>query len=269
MSNNRRNNFALSSDQRILLETYVSLFNQTNAQMDSLREIQRGLIQDIRIISNLQNNNERNTSYTESNHRNGGSYYLDGRPLRFDFYSNRRQSPGDNNINFVDTLWNNFENLYSNIVVRPTPETIENATRNIRYSQIITPLNSNCPISLEPFSDSSEVTQILGCRHIFHTDSLNVWFERNVRCPVCRYDIRDPINTNQENLSSEIPEEQHDNSSTTPTLDPPNNDLSQGLTNLTEIILNRLLNPGIINSTRMNRDNTRVLYDPSNNEIIF
>jgi hypothetical protein len=259
--------------------------------MDSLREIQRGLIQDIRTISNLQgntsnNNNSRNRTFTTntgsaSNTRrayysnNGGLYYVDGRPFRFDFYSNQ----GQTSENFADALWNNFENLYSNIVVRPTQETIQNSTRNIVYSQVINPLNSNCPISLEPFDDSSEVTQIRGCGHIFHTDSLNIWFERNVRCPVCRYDIRNPVNaqehSNQESSTAENSQASAATNVEANISEPnaTNNEFEQGLTNLTETILNRLLNPGIAHSRRnsvsLNRENTRVLYDPSNNEIVF
>ena len=296
MSNQRRNNFSLSSDQRMLLEMYINLFNQTNRQLDTLREIQRGLIQDIRAISNLQqqqpngSNRTRNqsthhqSSHHQSTHHNQnprrsyydnntGVYYVDGRPYRFDFFQNR--------TNFVDTLWNNFENIYTNIVVRPTATEIQNATRVVPYSQISAPLNSNCPISLEPFEQTSEVTQILGCGHIFHTDSVHLWFERNVRCPVCRYDIRSQINNNhrEETTTNEpiinepiinepIINETVENMNHAG--DFPNNETTQSLTNLTETILTRLLNPGSAQSrVTLNHANTRVVYDPSSNEIIF
>ena len=300
MSNQRRNNFSLSSDQRMLLEMYINLFNQTNRQLDALREIQRGLIQDIRAISNLQQqtnggNRTRNqsthhqsghhqsthhqsTQHTQNPRRNHydnntGIYYVDGRPYRFDFFQNR--------TNFVDTLWNNFENIYTNIVVRPTATEIQNATRVITYSQISSPLNSNCPISLEPFEQTSEVTQILGCGHIFHTDSVHLWFERNVRCPVCRYDIRTQIN-NSRGEETDLPM----NSPNEPIINEPiinesdenmnqprdlsNNEITQSLTNLTETILTRLFNQGSAQSlVTLNHANTRVVYDPSSNEIIF
>ena len=40
--------------------------------------------------------------------------------------------------------------------------------------------------------------QIIHCGHIFIPHQLNRWFQNNVRCPVCRYDIRDyePNQTN-------------------------------------------------------------------------
>ena len=76
------------------------------------------------------------------------------------------------------------------VVVRPTFEQIQNAVRNIQYSSIIDPINESCPISLEPFQQQDNVTQINQCNHIFNTNELNHWFESNVQCPVCRYDIR-------------------------------------------------------------------------------
>ena len=75
MSNQRRNNFSLSSDQRMLLEMYINLFNQTNRQLDALREIQRGLIQDIRAISNLQQQtNCGNRTRNQSTHHQSGHH---------------------------------------------------------------------------------------------------------------------------------------------------------------------------------------------------
>jgi hypothetical protein len=76
------------------------------------------------------------------------------------------------------------------ITVRPTENQISNATRNINYGVIENPLNLSCPISLETFESDNDVTQIVHCGHIFNEDSLNQWFQSNVRCPVCRYDIR-------------------------------------------------------------------------------
>lgn len=288
MSNQRRSNYSLNSDQRLLLETYIMLFNNTNRQMDSLREIQRGIIQDIRVLTNLQtthnnqnthhnsneninhnnhNNNSRNRGYASSPRTNQRRNYYGpstgGEPFYFDFFSN----PSTNRTNYINTLWNNFDTLYTNVIVRPTADEIQSATRSVTFSQIINPLNVNCPISLEPFEDNTEVTQIIGCGHIFHTERLNTWFERNVRCPVCRYDIRSRrVQQNNETSSDEtVPPSPE----TAPhTVDISNNEVVDGLTNLTENILSRLLNVGS-NGVRFQRESTQVTYDPSSNEIIF
>jgi hypothetical protein len=81
------------------------------------------------------------------------------------------------------------------VVVRPTREQILNSTSVISVRDI--PLSNRfynvCPISYETFTDDTVVTRINNCGHYFDTNSINEWFNRNVRCPVCRYDIRNDI----------------------------------------------------------------------------
>lgn len=82
------------------------------------------------------------------------------------------------------------------VVVAPNARQIREATSNTLFSSISEPLNNQCPISLETFRPDTVVTQILHCRHIFMPDSLTRWFTGNVRCPVCRYDVRTNISPN-------------------------------------------------------------------------
>jgi hypothetical protein len=109
-----------------------------------------------------------------------------------------------NNYEFIQnseltSLLNTF--LNTRVVVRPTTEQIENASRLIRYRDIENPLAEFCPISLDEFNDDDEVRQILHCGHIFHRNQFQQWFESNSRCPICRYDIRNytPLNNNNNN----------------------------------------------------------------------
>lgn len=87
--------------------------------------------------------------------------------------------------------------FYDNVAVYPSRDQINNGTRRVLYSNIENPLNSSCPITLENFDDADNVTQILGCGHIFNHNSLTSWFRNHVRCPVCRYDIRNYIPRSQ------------------------------------------------------------------------
>jgi hypothetical protein len=87
--------------------------------------------------------------------------------------------------------------FYDNVPVYPTRDQINNGTRRVLYSNIENPLNSSCPITLENFDDADNVSQILGCGHIFNHESLTSWFRNHVRCPVCRYDIRNYIPRSQ------------------------------------------------------------------------
>ena len=91
------------------------------------------------------------------------------------------------------------------IIVHPTNEQISNATENLIFSNIINPINTQCPISLEQFTNSSSVTMIKHCKHIFNTTNLMNWFTTNCKCPVCRFDIRDYVNkdASESDLASE------------------------------------------------------------------
>ena len=38
--------------------------------------------------------------------------------------------------------------------------------------------------------ESSIVREINKCKHIFHLSCADRWFENNIKCPLCRQDIR-------------------------------------------------------------------------------
>lgn len=88
-----------------------------------------------------------------------------------------------------------FVNLFEPIELRLTPSQIGDATRVIRYGDIVSPLNDSCPISLNRFQENDNVTMIRHCNHIFHTNELNIWFTNHSKCPVCRYDIRNYVSS--------------------------------------------------------------------------
>ena len=100
-------------------------------------------------------------------------------------------------------------NLFQDVIVHPTPLQIREATELVNYQNDGFFLNRSCPINLEEFRDGEEIRRIIHCGHCFNSSSFDRWFSRNVRCPVCRYDIREyssnydisnnitsPINTN-------------------------------------------------------------------------
>ena len=67
-----------------------------------------------------------------------------------------------------------------------TQTDINNTTTNVRYRDIISPINTECPISQETFDPNEQVLQINSCRHIFQRDSLLQWFRTGTGCPLCR-----------------------------------------------------------------------------------
>jgi hypothetical protein len=182
-------------------------------------------------------------------------------------------------------------NFNSNVPIIPSRQQILNATREIQFDNIENPINNSCPISLEAFQNSDIVTQILHCGHNFNTRQLNRWFESNVRCPMCRYDIRDYVRNNRSYENSETNTESETNideiSETTEPLNtrPQNrtrttrrvftppilgtniNNISSNLSSVAFDEINELFEQN--NNTFTDNGNSRLLFDPSNNILLF
>ena len=85
----------------------------------------------------------------------------------------------------------------SPVAIRPSQQQISIATETIRYRDIVeTTTQTRCPISLRVFTPRDVVIRIIHCGHIFDQHNILRWFRNNVRCPLCRYDIRNysPMN---------------------------------------------------------------------------
>lgn len=109
-----------------------------------------------------------------------------------------------------------YEQFFNSIVpVRPTAEQIESASRLTRFGDIENPLSESCPISLDEFNDDDEVRQLLPCGHIFHPPQFQEWFSEHVRCPVCRYDIRNYRPLSRRNIPNNSTNDQVNNTQPT------------------------------------------------------
>lgn len=133
------------------------------------------------------NNNTQTPNNNSFNYRQGipQTYYLTS-PLQ----TRRYRNTTINDI-FGSVFTNLMNTPQEDVIVRPSDEQIENATQIIRYDTIDNPTHDSCPIDLTPFNGNSYVMQIKHCKHIFHSNNLRLWFNNSVRCPMCRYDIRD------------------------------------------------------------------------------
>ena len=235
-----------NNNDYLLLSLFNDMYNNNNRTIDNLveqnnnirnniMEIHRNNRRNYFPLNTIQNNrglfNNNSNIRTRNLHSTSNNLY-DASNNLYDA-SNNLYNVSNNRVPFLFTystiLPNN--NFFDSVNVTPTNQQINNATRNLMYCDIMNPVNTSCPISLEPFNDSSRVTIIRRCRHIFNTESLSNWFRTNCRCPICRYDIRDYntqpdetiIHTPSENNSSNIPSENNssnipseNNSSNTP-----------------------------------------------------
>jgi hypothetical protein len=179
-------------------------------------------------------------------------------------------------------------NFNDPVHVVATPSQISRATSNVLYENIAMPTNDRCPICLEIFQPDSEVTQINHCRHVFNRTELATWFETNVRCPVCRFDIRDHVNglplpatssTNTAQLNTNIPpppappsEPIADSDSDTASAPTLNNPLTSILDNLANQAFQNMFEDSATSQILANLFNNNIenlTYDASANAFTF
>ena len=160
-------------------------FNSTNITnlitnlINTNNEIKNNIITLLNVnTSNRQNNNYNNRHNNRHNYHNNRQAYINN-----------------------PTISNLFRTFFDPIQIFPTPSQIETATRVARFSDIVNPLNSSCPISLENFNDNDQVLIIRHCNHVFSNTGLTSWFRSSCVCPICRYDIRNYVSTNTNNIS--------------------------------------------------------------------
>jgi hypothetical protein len=54
-------------------------------------------------------------------------------------------------------------------------------------------VEGNCSICQDDINSVELVRRIRKCNHKFHIDCVDKWFETSVKCPECRWDVRDPV----------------------------------------------------------------------------
>lgn len=120
-------------------------------------------------------------------------------------YLSNNTTPGVDPFSSNELMQEYFQNLFQNpslfqnVIVSPTSEQITNATETILYDSNMDFINDRCPITLEEFQENERVVRITHCGHTFGESSIQNWFRTNVRCPVCRFDIRDaPVTTDSD-----------------------------------------------------------------------
>jgi len=145
------------------------------------------------------NNRQTNTNNLQGrNQRQNNSRFNRQTPFRQNRANNIRPPFSPTRPTIIPNIFNStpgvnnfFENMFQNVMVRPTVEQINQSTETLIYNSQLELLNSSCPIRLENFQEGENIRRIISCGHCFSENSFNQWFQNNVRCPVCRYDIRD------------------------------------------------------------------------------
>jgi len=324
MFNTQQNLNISSHERRRLINMYVNQYNQTNIHIERLYETLDDIRNNINTLighslrdntnNNMNNNNnnnmnQRNNRFNQSyrfpsnNNNNGNSsrpyiYYDYDHPINPSTYIDPLIET-NNNTQDITNFLNTF--LNSTVAVRPSEDQINISSRIVRYADIQNPNSTCCAITLEPFIASDNVRQIHFCGHMFFPQSFTQWFQNNVRCPVCRYDIRTyvPAQTQAplESSSSEPNVEPNvvpsvdtslftnlntlrnptTNSIDQVTFDISDNDITNTLlSSITSRLLTSLFTPQNVNannssntSSNQSSNNDRFVYDPSNNLFLY
>ncbi len=87
-------------------------------------------------------------------------------------------------------------NFFDPVVVAPSQQQIQAATER----HVFVAANTTCAICQEPVSCA---TRIRACGHCFHGQCIDQWFSMNPRCPVCRHDVRENLQTPRRQESNE------------------------------------------------------------------
>ena len=231
-------NYNLSVDQRFIISHLKEMYDSNNRVLNSITQIHNQninsetinnlinnlissnneIMRNVTNLSNTNNNINTNTNNNlNTNNRQQGNRQNSVRHQNIQQNNNRQQSNNRQNRynNYIyDSIYNypnsrasdaRISNLIYSflepIEIFPTPSQIESATRVVRFGDIIRPLNTACPITLENFNENDQVLVIRQCSHVFSNIGLTSWFRTNCRCPVCRFDIRNYISIHPSNIS--------------------------------------------------------------------
>lgn len=279
--------FELSADQRYLLGYYRELYDDTVRQIDLLYTSLDNIRNNMDEIINISINQEQQAtvrpstlpSVQQQSTQRPSALPSTQRPSVLQ--STLQQYPFTNRQNIDSTYLVTFlRNFYDSVSVTASSEQISNATRQLLYREITpTSIGASCPITLDPFTPNSEITQILPCSHIFSRHGLSAWFQNSARCPVCRCDIREYNRPQEENDEEENDEEEANDESDVDnvndvveeetkeeekyddTQDPPPPNI--------ENIINNLTSFSQMSFSDLMNNNTQYIFDPSSNQIIF
>jgi len=215
-SRHSTDNLNINEENYIYRNQLINIMNNYNENIrlyqDNFRLYQENVLYALQLLSSSRptdnilqepvRNRSGNAMFTPTNNTSGITYsYTNTLPTSDP--TNTRSNNDTNRINYRSSIRREYRNninlgrtftdLFTNVIVRPTEQQITNATRLFEYTDDMTDVNNRCPITLEDFQENETVCQIKYCRHTFKEDSIRNWFQSNVRCPVCRYDIRDYV----------------------------------------------------------------------------
>ena len=210
--NRQRNTTRLMTDTELLLMLYDIMREYNNIvriNTDNMTRYHENINTFNQIMNRQHMNQSRNQQY--------GYFRQNNNSIPNTRYNWSRTTRNQLNSNIINEAINRiFPRTFQDVVVSPSPEQITRATETYSY-HIGEETNTQCPITLDEFQENENVCRIRHCGHTFRENALRNWFQQNVRCPVCRYDIRtnnetDPADESQyqEEELIQMPDDEQD-----------------------------------------------------------
>jgi hypothetical protein len=198
------------------IREYTENIHEYNTIINGFLTFQNNIhnIHNIHRVNNQYNNHNNNNNNREDDTSTNGFLGLGTlsnirNPFQDSIPTNILPARVRNTPLFRNILQPHNQYDYEDVIVTPSVQQITIATETFPF--IETEIEEVCPITREPINNGEEICRIRYCGHIFKTAALMSWFQRNVRCPVCRYDIRDYIYPrSQEQVSQIISEEEEE-----------------------------------------------------------
>jgi len=186
--NRQRNTTRLMTDTELLLMLYDIMREYNNIvriNTDNMTRYHENINTFNQIMNRYYLSQQR-----QSRNQQYGYFRQNNNSIPNTRYNWSRTTRNQLNTNIIDEAINRiFPRTFQDVVVSPSPEQITRATETYSY-HIGEETNTQCPITLDEFQENESVCRIRHCGHTFRENALRNWFQQNVRCPVCRYDIR-------------------------------------------------------------------------------
>jgi hypothetical protein len=73
----------------------------------------------------------------------------------------------------------------------PVTATMAQLAANTTEMSAVGDSNPPCAVCQDTITEGDAIRRINVCSHVFHVQCIDTWLQRNVRCPVCRHDVRE------------------------------------------------------------------------------
>ena len=170
----------IREDNQKEIDKYILKHNNNLKKIENINLLN----EEIKNANNLENENN-NLDHSDNEEEYTKDYLNNFDTVVNIFKDLNIVSKDINNINdmkknsYYKDLLRDFNKFYSKCE-ELKEETVSNMEKYMKDN-----INNTCSICYQKFEKVDDMI-VTKCKHIFHKDCLNIWFERKSKCPLCR-----------------------------------------------------------------------------------